>query len=66
MQNPITVPNKYICREIGSVMIGIHAMDLHVVGRSESPLSRNDLNSYANIIAVGRNAQIISYTESTV
>ena len=36
-------------------------MHLDVVGRSDLPISRTDLESHANMIAVGRNVQIMSH-----
>ena len=45
-----------------SGIVDVEAMDLNVVGKSELPISRTDLDSCSNIFAVVRNYQIMGVT----
>ena len=46
-------------------MTDAQVMDLDAVVRSELPMFRTDLDSHANMVAVGRNVQMASDTGST-
>ena len=57
-----TIPNEHVCRETQSIMEDSQAMDLETVSRSESLISRTDLDSHTSMVLAGRNTQIASDT----
>ena len=65
MWKPGTIPNENFCKEIASSMTDVQSKDLNIGDLSKLPIFRTDLESHANMVAVGRNVQIICNTNRT-